>query len=43
MIAIKILFKEALENYNIIPYKVVNLSTGVVCEHYKNGTVKVLN
>ena len=32
-----------LENFNLIPYKIIKLSTGVVCEYYKNGKIKVLN
>ena len=42
METIKRIIKERKENNNSKPYKVVTLSTGVVCEHYSNGHVKVL-
>ena len=36
------IIKQVKENKNLKPYKVVRLSTGVICEHYSNGNVKVL-
>ena len=42
METIKRIIKERKENKNLKPYKVVTLSTGVVCEHYNNGQVKVI-
>ena len=42
MQTIKRIIKERKENKNLKPYKVVTLSTGVVCEHYTNGQVKVI-
>ena len=42
METIKRIIKERKENKNLKPYKVVRLSSGVICEHYSNGNVKVL-
>ena len=42
MKTIKRIIKQVKENKNVKPYKVVTLSTGVVCEHYNNGQVKVI-
>ena len=42
METIKRIIKERKENKNLKPYKIVTLSTGIVCEHYSNGHVKVL-
>ena len=42
METIKRIIKERKENKNVKPYKVVTLSTGVLCEHYTNGQVKVI-
>jgi hypothetical protein len=42
MKTIKRIIKERKKNKNLKPYKVVTLSTGVVCEHYTNGQVKVI-
>ena len=42
MKTIKRIIKQVKENKNVKPYKVVTLSTGVVCEHYINGQVKVI-
>ena len=42
METIKRIIKERNESKNLKPYKVVRLSTGVICEHYSNGNVKVL-
>jgi len=42
MKTIKRIIKQVKENKNLKPYKVVRLSTGVICEHYSNGNVKVL-
>lgn len=39
---IKQIIKNVKINNNLIPYKVVKLSTGVICNHYKNGTIKVV-
>jgi ClpP class serine protease len=42
METIKRIIKQVKENKNLKPYKVVRLSTGVICEHYSNGNIKVL-
>jgi len=42
MKTIKRIIKQVKENKNLKPYKVVRLSTGLICEHYSNGNVKVL-
>jgi hypothetical protein len=42
MKAIKRFIKTQLVNLNIKPVKVVILPTGVVCEHFKNGNIKVI-
>lgn len=42
MKTIKRIIKQVKESKNLKPYKVVKLSTGVVCEHYANGTIKVI-
>jgi len=42
MKTIKRIIKQVKESKNLKPYKVVRLSTGVICEHYSNGNVKVL-
>jgi len=39
---LKAIIREQKINSNKIPYKTVILSTGVVCEHYKNGKVEVI-
>jgi hypothetical protein len=41
MRAIKRFFKARLVKANIKPVRTIVLPTGVVCEHYKNGTIKV--
>jgi len=42
MKTIKRIIKQVKENKNLKPYKVVRLSSGVICEHYSNGNIKVL-
>ncbi len=42
MKTIKRIIKQVKESKNLKPYKVVTLPTGVVCEHYANGTIKVI-
>lgn len=42
METIKRIIKERKENKNLKPYKVVTLSTGVVCKHYKNGNIEIV-
>jgi len=42
MKTIKRLLKELKEKLNIIPYKTIELKTGVICENYRNGKIKVL-
>lgn len=42
MKAIKRFIKTQLVNFNIKPVKVVVLPTGIVCEHFKNGSIKVI-
>tara|TARA_R110000772_G_scaffold24111_5_gene63923 strand:- start:1145 stop:1273 length:129 start_codon:yes stop_codon:yes gene_type:complete len=42
MKTIKKIIKEYKENKNSIPYKVVKLPTGLICEHYRNGNIVVL-
>ena len=42
MKTIKRIIKQVKENKNLKPCKVVRLSTGLICEHYSNGNVKVL-
>ena len=42
MKTIKRIIKQVKENKNLKPYKVVRLSTGVICEHYSNGNIKVI-
>jgi uncharacterized phage-like protein YoqJ len=42
MKAIKKIIKTQLVNLNIKPVKVVILPTGIVCEHFKNGNIKVI-
>lgn len=34
--------KKILIYLNIKPYKIVKLDTSVICEHYKNGNIKVI-
>ena len=36
------IIKEYKENKNLIPFKTVILDTGVICQHYRNGKIKVL-
>jgi len=43
MKTIKRIIKQVKENKSIKPYKVIRLSSGVICEHYNNGNIKVLN
>lgn len=31
-----------LVNLNIKPFKTVILKTGIICEHYANGNIKVI-
>ena len=42
MKTIKRIIKQVKENKNLKPYKVVRLSSGVICKHYCNGNIKVL-
>jgi hypothetical protein len=42
MKTIKRIIKEYKENRNLIPFKTVILETGVICQHYKNGTIEVI-
>lgn len=42
METLKRIIKTQLVNFNIKPIKVVILPTGLVCEHYKNGFIKVI-
>ena len=42
MKTIKRIIKTQLVNLNIKPVKVVILPTGIICEHFKNGKVKVI-
>lgn len=42
MKAIKRIIKQYKENKNLIPYKTIILDTGVVCQHYKNGTINII-
>ena len=42
MKAIKRFIKKQLVKLNIKPVKVVVLPTGIVCEHFKNGNIKVI-
>ena len=42
MKTIKRFIKTQLVNLNIKPVKVVILPTGVVCEHFINGNIKVI-
>ena len=42
MKTIKRLLKELKEKLNVIPYKTIELKTGVICGHYRNGNIKVL-
>jgi len=41
MKTIKRLLRQFKERNNTIPYKVVKLPTGLICEHYRNGDIKV--
>ena len=42
MKTIRKMIKQYSENKNVIPYKTIKLSTGVICEHYKNGKINVV-
>jgi uncharacterized protein with HEPN domain len=42
MKAIKRIIKEYREDKNLIPFKTIILDTGVICQHYRNGKIKVL-
>lgn len=42
MKTIKRIIKQVKESKNLKPYKVVRLSSGIICEHYSNGNIKVL-
>ena len=41
METIKRLVRQYKENRNLIPYKVVKLPTGLICEHFKNGNIEI--
>jgi hypothetical protein len=41
MKTIKRMIEQYKQNKNIIPIKTIVLSTGIVCEHYKNGNIKI--
>ena len=42
MNALKLFCEERLISYNIKPYKVIKLKTGVKVEHYRNGKLKTI-
>jgi hypothetical protein len=42
MKTIKRIIKKQLVNLNIKPVKVIILPTGIVCEHFNNGNIKVI-
>ena len=42
MKTIKRIIKEYKENKNLIPFKIVILDTGVICQHYRNGKIEVI-
>lgn len=41
METIKRLVRQYKEKRNLIPYKVVELETKIICEHYRNGNIEV--
>jgi hypothetical protein len=41
MKTIRRIIKEYRENKNLIPFKTVKLTTGVICQHYRNGKIQV--
>lgn len=41
MKTIKRIIQQYRENKNLIPYKVVELQTGIICEHFKNGNIEI--
>lgn len=42
MKTIKRIIKQYKEKLNLTPFKTVVLKTGIICKHYKNGTIKVV-
>ena len=42
MKTIKRIIQQYKENKNLIPFKTVILPTGVICQHYRNGSVEVI-
>ena len=36
-------FKKIKIKLGILPYKSIRLSTGVIVEHYSNGSIKVIS
>jgi hypothetical protein len=41
MKTIKRFIKSRLAKANIKPVRIIELPTGIICEHYKNGTIKI--
>jgi len=42
MKTIKRIITHYKQEMNLTPFKTVKLETGIICQHYRNGTIKVL-